>query len=86
MSTVGAGGGSVPWAVQVPLAFAGVDVSPGDVVFSDAANGVVVIPRAKLAAVVQLLPRLTAADDKVKQAVLAGMSVAEAFKLHRGGL
>ena len=70
MSTVGAGGGSVPWATQVPLDIDGTLVSPGDLAFSDPINGVVVIPQDKVSAVVELLPRLTSADDKVKEELL----------------
>ncbi|KAH7312300.1 DlpA domain-containing protein [Stachybotrys elegans] len=86
VSTVGVGGGSTPWATQVPIDVDGVMVTPGDIAFCDPANGVVIIPRDKLAKVLELLPKLTAADDKVKASVLAGMTVNEAFKLHRGNL
>lgn len=83
-STVGAGGGSVPWATQVTVQVNGVDISPGDVAFSDPGNGVVIIPRDKLDQVLDLLPGLVAADIKVKEDVARGMPVSEAFKLHRG--
>nr|AFP27247.1 menaquinone methyltransferase [Epichloe typhina] len=82
-STVGSGGGSIPWALQVPLDINGVNVSPGDIAFQDPANGVVVIPRDKVDQVLEMLPRLTSADDKVKEDVLKGMSVYDAFQLHR---
>lgn len=84
VSTVGAGGGSIPWALQVPLDINGVTVRPGDVAFDDAGGGIIVILGDKVDQVLELLPKLTAADDKVKQDVLSGMSVHEAFKLHRG--
>ncbi|RFU71799.1 hypothetical protein TARUN_10462, partial [Trichoderma arundinaceum] len=83
-STVGSGGGSVPWATQVTIEVNGVRISPGDVAFSDPVNGVVIIPRDKIDQVLELLPRLVAADVKVKEDVLKGMSVYDAFKLHRG--
>lgn len=83
---MGAGAGSVPWAVQVPLDVDGTIINPGDLVFCDPANGVVVIPQDKVGDVVDLLPKLTAADDRVKEAVASGMSVHEAFKTHRGKL
>ncbi|KAL7932721.1 RraA-like protein [Trichoderma chlorosporum] len=83
-STVGSGGSSVPWATQVTVQVNGVNISPGDVAFSDPGNGVVIIPRDKIDQVLELLPGLVAADDKVKEDVLKGMSVYEAFKLHRG--
>ncbi|KAI9151835.1 4-hydroxy-4-methyl-2-oxoglutarate aldolase [Paramyrothecium foliicola] len=86
VSTVGVGGGSAPWAVQVPLDIDGVTVRPGDIAFMDPVNGVVVIPQGKVEQVLELLPRLTAADDKVKEDVLRGTSVYAAFKLHRGNL
>nr|AFP27257.1 menaquinone methyltransferase [Epichloe gansuensis] len=82
-STVGSGGGSIPWALQVPLDINGVNVSPGDIAFHDPANGVVVIPQDKVDQVLGMLPRLTSADDKVKEDVLKGMSVYDAFQLHR---
>lgn len=58
----------------------------GDIVFSDPIEGVVVIPADKLEAVVELIPKLVRADDKVKEEVEAGMSVREAFAKHRSSL
>ncbi|KAH7238940.1 ribonuclease E inhibitor RraA/Dimethylmenaquinone methyltransferase [Fusarium tricinctum] len=86
LSTVGVGGGSVPWAVQVPLDIDGTRVCPGDLAFSDPINGVVVIPQDKVSAVLELLPKLTAADDKIKEDIIRGATVYESFKLHRSGL
>ncbi|KAJ9423372.1 ribonuclease E inhibitor RraA/Dimethylmenaquinone methyltransferase [Fusarium oxysporum] len=86
LSTVGVGGGSVPWAIQVPLDIDGTLVSPGDLAFSDPINGVVVIPQNKVSEVLELLPKLTAADEKVKEDVLKGATVFESFKLHRSNL
>lgn len=74
----------MPWATQVTVRVNGFDINPGDIAFSDPANGVVIIPRDKIDQVLELLPGLVAADDKVKEDVLKGMSVYEAFKLHRG--
>ena len=59
-------------------------MKPGDLVFSDAINGVVVIPQDQVSEVLSLLPRLTEADDRVKEEVMNGMAVQEAFKKHRG--
>lgn len=59
-------------------------VNPGDLVFCDPANGVVVIPRSRVAQVLEMMPRFTAADDRVKEAVASGMSAHEAFQAHRG--
>ncbi|KAF9876181.1 DlpA domain-containing protein [Colletotrichum karsti] len=86
LSTVGAGADSTPWAVQVPITVDGTVVNPGDLVFADPVNGVVVIPRDKIDQVLELLPKLTAADDKVKEDVLKGVSVFDAFKSHRSNL
>ncbi|KAM0247056.1 hypothetical protein ACHAP5_004336 [Fusarium lateritium] len=86
LSTVGVGGGSVPWAVQVPLDIDGTCVCPGDLAFSDPINGVVVIPQDKVSAVHELLPKLTAADVKIKEDVIRGATVYESFKLHRSSL
>ena len=74
----------MPWATQVPLQIGETLVAPGDIAFLDAVNGVVIIPRHLVERVVALLPQITEADEKVKQDVLKGMSVYDAFKLHRG--
>ncbi|KAF6811038.1 DlpA domain-containing protein [Colletotrichum sojae] len=86
LSTVGAGAESTPWAVEVPITVDGTVVNPGDLVFADPVNGVVVIPQDKVDQVLELLPKLTAADDKVKEDVLNGTSVYDAFKTHRSNL
>ena len=55
----------------------------GDTVFCDPLEGVVVIPRDLLDEVIELMPRLVEADDRVKEDVQNGSSVFEAFKKHR---
>lgn len=80
----GTGAEAKPHAVQVPLDLDGTIVNPGDLVFSDAVNGVVVIPQDKVAEVISMLPALIEADDRVKEEVRKGMTVQEAFKKHRG--
>ncbi|KAG5935148.1 hypothetical protein E4U60_003325 [Claviceps pazoutovae] len=82
-STVGAGAASTPHALQVPLDINGVIVAPGDIAFQDPVNGVVIIPRDKMDRVLDLLPGLTAADERVKDDILKGVSVYEAFARHR---
>jgi regulator of RNase E activity RraA len=67
----------------VPLNLEGTLVHPGDLIFLDSTNGAVVIPKEKVDAVIELLPKLVAADDRVKEDVEQGMSVQEAFKKHR---
>lgn len=52
--------------------------------FADPVEGVVVIPQDKLDAVLELLPRLTGDDEKVKEDVEKGVTVKEAFTKHRG--
>jgi len=83
-SIVGAGAEAKPHAVQVRLDIGGTIIEPGDLVFSDAVNGVVVIPQGKVAKVIEMLPGLVAADDRVKEDVSKGMAVREAFLKHRG--
>ena len=59
-------------------------MEPGDLVFSDSVNGVIVIPQGKVSELVSMLPSLVEADDRVKEDVEKGMTVQEAFKKHRG--
>jgi len=82
-SIVGSGAEAAPHAVQVPLTFNGTTVHPGDIVFSDQTNGVVVIPAAQLTNVLELLPILVEADERVKEDVARGVAVKEAFRRHR---
>ena len=56
----------------------------GDIILCDPLEGVVHIPASQLDEVLDLMPKLVEADDKVKAAVAEGMSVAEAFKKFRG--
>ncbi|KAF5879672.1 uncharacterized protein Bfra_006879 [Botrytis fragariae] len=83
-SIVGAGAESKPHAVQVALKIDGTDIHPGDLAFCDPDNGVVIIPQEKIADVISILPDLVAADERVKEEVMKGMSAQEAFKKHRG--
>jgi regulator of RNase E activity RraA len=56
----------------------------GDILFLDPTEGcVVVIPQGLLDQTLALIPRLVADDDKVKEAVQRGMTVAEAFRTFR---
>ena len=52
--------------------------------FGDAANGVIIIPQDQVSQVITMLPGLVEADDKVKEDVKKGLTVQEAFKIHRG--
>ncbi|RVX76023.1 hypothetical protein B0A52_00380 [Exophiala mesophila] len=83
-STVGTNAESVVYARNVPVSITGVSVVPGDIVFLDPNEGAVVIPQQLLDETISLMPTLVAADDKVKEAVVQGLTVAEAFKKFRG--
>lgn len=61
------------------------DSAQGDIIFCDPLEGVVRIPKGLLDEVIELMPRLVEADDKVKVDVLKGGLVFDAFKAHRGG-
>lgn len=83
-STVGTGLEAKAWSADVPITVNGLTVQPGDVLFADPAErGIVVIPVDKLQSVVELLPGLKEADDRVVADVTAGVDVTEAFKRHR---
>jgi len=47
-------------------------------------RGAVCIPRKLVDKVLDMLPKLVSADEKVMKEVESGMTVGEAFKLHRG--
>ncbi|KAJ5156651.1 hypothetical protein N7492_009454 [Penicillium capsulatum] len=82
-STVGTGAEAKAGVRNVPVAIGGLEVSPGDIVFCDPMEGVVVIPRDLFTAVLETMPKLISMDDKAKDAVAQGMSVTEAFKKFR---
>ncbi|GFF23315.1 uncharacterized protein MJ0644 [Aspergillus lentulus] len=82
-STVGSGAEAKPGARDVPVDVGGVTVSPGDIIFCDPLEGVVAIPQELLDQVLELMPKLVAMDDKVKDAVSQGMNVSHAFKQFR---
>ncbi|KAI9725869.1 MAG: hypothetical protein M1828_002498 [Chrysothrix sp. TS-e1954] len=82
-STIGTGMESKAWAVDVAVTIQGIVVRPGDFVFSDPIEGLVVIPEDKLDAVLELVPKLVKADERVQEDVENGVSVKEAFTKHR---
>ncbi|CAP97971.1 hypothetical protein E8E15_011527 [Penicillium rubens] len=82
-STVGTNAEAKAGARDVPISIGGVTVSPGDIIFCDPLEGVVAIPRELLCQVLELMPKLTAMDDKAKEAVAQGMSVTDAFNKFR---
>ncbi|KAK6344149.1 hypothetical protein TWF696_007791 [Orbilia brochopaga] len=86
-STVGAGAEARCVSVGEAIHVAGVKINSGDIIFADPVNGVVCIPRDQLDAVLELLPKITGADDKVRTDVLEnGSGLQEAFDKHRKGI
>jgi regulator of RNase E activity RraA len=83
-SIIGAGAETKFHATDVTVRIGEVVVQPGDVVMIDPPeNGVVVIPRNKLEEVLEMVPKLVEADEKVMQDVERGGSVKEAFAKFR---
>lgn len=58
-------------------------ISPGDIAMCDPENGVVVIPRENAGRVVEMLPAMMAADEKIVSEVRQGAKISEAFARHR---
>ena len=83
-STIGVGAEAKVYARNVTISIKDVSVSPGDIVFCDPLEGVVVIPQALVDQVIDLMPKLVEADDRVKEDVEAGSAVHTAFVKHRG--
>lgn len=84
-SIVGAGAETKFHAKEVPIQIGQVTIEPGDIIMIDEEeNGVVAIPQGKIVDVLEMLPKLVSADEKVIEDVEAGVSVKEAFKKHRG--
>ncbi|WEW60779.1 hypothetical protein PRK78_006267 [Emydomyces testavorans] len=82
-STVGTSAEAKPGARNVVITVGRVTVSPGDIAFCDPLEGVVVIPQNLLDEVLVLMPKLVEADDRVREDVLRGSTVFDAFKKHR---
>ncbi|KAH7135915.1 ribonuclease E inhibitor RraA/Dimethylmenaquinone methyltransferase [Dendryphion nanum] len=84
-SIIGAGAQTKFHAKDVPVKIGDVLVEPGDIIMIDSEeNGVVSVPQTKIEAVLDLLPKLVEADERVTRDVASGVSVKEAFKRHRG--
>jgi regulator of RNase E activity RraA len=64
---------------DVPIALDGVPISPGDLVFGDA-DGVVIIPRAAEAEVLERAWAKVNGEDKTREALRAGTSLAEVYR------
>jgi regulator of RNase E activity RraA len=84
-SVVGAGAETKFHARNVRVTIGDAIVEPGDIIMIDPfENGVVAVPKEKVEALLELLPKLVGADEDVIHDVERGVSVAEAFKRHRG--
>lgn len=84
-STVGAGAETRCVGIDVDIEVAGVMVKAEDIVVMDqTAGGVVVIPKDKVAEVLELMPKAVEADMLVGEDVQAGMELGASMKSRRG--
>ena len=83
-SIIGAGAETKFHARNVLITVGETIVEPGDIVMIDPfENGVVAVPQGKVEELLELLPKLVGADEKVIADVEQGVSVQEAFAKHR---
>jgi regulator of RNase E activity RraA len=83
-SIIGAGAETKLHARNVPVQVGETRVAPGDIIMLDPWElGAVAVPLHLVEPLLELLPQLVAADEKVVAAVSEGTSVQEAFKQHR---
>jgi regulator of RNase E activity RraA len=83
-SIIGAGAETKFHARNVAIKVGETTVEAGDIIMIDPSeNGVVAVPLGKVEELLELLPKLVGADEKVIKDVEAGVSVEEAFKRHR---
>jgi regulator of RNase E activity RraA len=83
-SVIGAGAETKFQARNVPVKIGETVVEAGDIIMIDPfENGVVAVPQGKVDELLELLPTLVEADEKVMADVGRGASVEEAFKEHR---
>ena len=68
-------------AYRVPIDIEGVHVAPGDIVFGDI-DGVLVIPRAAERECIERAYAKATGEKTVAQAIGAGMSAVESFRIH----
>ncbi|OAL52372.1 DlpA domain-containing protein [Pyrenochaeta sp. DS3sAY3a] len=86
-SVIGAGAETKFHAKNVPVKVGETVVEPGDIVMIDPfENGAVAVPQGRVDDLLELLPKLVGADEKVIADVEQGVSVQEAFKRHRSQL
>jgi regulator of RNase E activity RraA len=83
-SVIGAGAETKFHAHNVPVKIGETVVEAGDIIMIDPfENGVVAVPQGKVDELLELLPKLIEADERVTADVGSGVSVEEAFKRHR---
>jgi regulator of RNase E activity RraA len=83
-SIIGAGAETKFHARNVRVKIGETTVEPGDIIMIDPfENGVVIVPKGKVEELLELLPKLVGADERVIEDVERGISVEEAFKKHR---
>jgi regulator of RNase E activity RraA len=83
-SIIGAGAETKFHARNVAIKVGETTVEAGDIVMIDPfENGVVAVPHGKVEELLELLPKLVRADEKVMQDIEMGASVQGAFKRHR---
>jgi 4-hydroxy-4-methyl-2-oxoglutarate aldolase len=64
-------------AVEVPILMGGVTILPGDILCGDP-DGLIVIPKAEENAVLDAAEQIAAAEEKIREAVRAGVALKEA--------
>lgn len=69
-------------AEQVPVSIGNVRVAPGDIMRGDA-DGVLVIPQAREAQVLETAEEIHEAEERIRQAIRSGMSLREAREKNR---
>lgn len=70
-----------PWAVDIPLQIGDVWIRPGDILCADEEDtAIVVIPQSRLGDVVELLPVLKEASQRVLKDVSNGLSLVQAVQ------
>ncbi len=82
-SPVSVSGKKEPKQSQVPITIAGVRIEPGDVIFADV-DGVVVIPKAMVAAVADEADRLGADEAAARDRILAGEKLQSVWRVPDG--
>jgi regulator of RNase E activity RraA len=83
-SVIGAGAETKFYAHNVPVHIGETTVEAGDIIMIDPfENGVVAVPQGRVNELLELLPKLVGADEKVIADVERGVSVQEAFRKHR---